>query len=174
MNKTSFLERLQRERDAFELLLNKVGFSRQMTMKGLQGGLSVKDLLADILARELFIADRLSETLHHEQRRSCETFAQMQDFQAEFGFPDYESNLIHKTEPNHMVVYKHKNIALDDIIEQEIAAYGAILAALERLSHEQFLDHDLYYRVGEQTYKPYRRAAALIRAWLKSIEAEAK
>ena len=174
MNKIIFLERLQQERDAFELLLNKVGFSRQMTMKGVYGSLSIKDLLADILARELFIADRLSEILHSESHDKCETFAELQDFQSEYGFPDYESDLTNKTEPNHLVIYKYKNIGLDDIVEQEIAVYAAILISMEKLTHEQFLDHDLYYRVGEQTYKSYRRVAGYIRSWLKSIEAESK
>ena len=41
------------ERDKFELLLNQVGFTRQMTMQGVSGSMSIKDLLAEIITDEL-------------------------------------------------------------------------------------------------------------------------
>jgi hypothetical protein len=91
MNKITFLPRLQRERDKFELLLNQVGFTRQMTMKGVSGSLSIKDLLADILTREQFIADRLSEILHGEVYSPCTSHRALENFQKDFGYPDYES-----------------------------------------------------------------------------------
>ena len=39
-----------RERDKFELLLNRVGFTRRMTLKGVAGAWSIKDILAHIWA----------------------------------------------------------------------------------------------------------------------------
>lgn len=174
MNKMIFLQRLQGERDKFELLLNKVGFTRQMTMKGVSGNLSIKDLLADILSREQFIADRLNEIWHGEKYAPCTSHTALDDFQATYGYPDYESPLVEKEKINHLVIYKHKNIDLDEIVSHELAAYSNIQSILERLTHNQCLDHDLYHRVAEHTYKPYRRASAEIHRWLKSIAAESK
>jgi hypothetical protein len=169
-----FFPRLRRERDKFELALNQVGFTRQMTMNGVAENLSVKDLLADILAREQFIADRLSEILHHESYAPCAAHSALHHFQKTFGYPDYESPLVDKEKIDHLVVYKHKNIGLDDVIEQELAAYANIVSALEKIPHAQCLDHDLFHRVAEHTYKPYHRMIAKINRWLASISTETK
>jgi hypothetical protein len=172
MNKILFLPRLQRERDKFELLLNQVGFTRQMTMKGVSGSLSIKDLLADILTREQFIADRLNEILHGEVYSPCVSHTALENFQKDFGYPDYESPLLEKENRNHIVTHKHKNIGVDDIVEQELAAYENIISALKKLTHIQCLDNDLFHRIAEHTYKPYRRASLEINRWLKSIATE--
>ena len=174
MNKITFLPRLQRERDKFELLLNQAGFSRQMTMAGVFANLSIKDLLADILSREQFIADRLSEVLHGENYAPCTSYTVYENFQKINGYPDYESPLCHKEKLNHLVIQKYKNISLDDIVEQELAAYSSIVATLERLTQDQCLDHDLFHRVAEHTYKSYRRSSMEIQRWQKSIETEIK
>jgi len=63
---------------------------------------------------------------------------------------------------------------LDDIVEQEIAAYANILSAMIKINHNQCLDHDLFHRVAEHTYKPYRRTSMEIKRWLKSLETEIK
>jgi hypothetical protein len=174
MNKTILSERLQHERDKFELLLNRVGFARQLTMKGVSYGLSIKDLLANILAREQFIADRLNEILHGEAYSPCTSFTALENFQSQYGYPDYESPLMEKGKSNDFVTQKYKNIALDEIVAQEIEAYTNILTALQKLTHHQCLDHDLFHRIAEQTYKPYRRTSADINHWLKKIAAESK
>jgi hypothetical protein len=174
MNKITFLPRLQRERDKFELLLNQVGFTRQMTMNGVSGGLSIKDLLADILTREQFIADRLNEILHGVVYSPCVSHSALNDFQETYGYPDYESTLLEIENRNHIVTYKHKNIGVDDIVEQELAAYENIISALEKLTHNQCLDHDLFHRIAEHTYKQYRRTSLEINRWLQSIAAESK
>lgn len=172
MNKATFIPRLQRERDKFELILNQVGFSRQMTIKGVSGNLSIKDILADILTREQFIADRLNEILHSEDYSPCTSHSALENFQKNFGYPDYESPLLEKESRNHTVTYKHKNIGVDDIVEQELAAYENIISTLEKLTQNQCLDHDLFHRIAEHTYKPYRRIIHDIRLWLKSIATE--
>lgn len=176
MNKLIFLPRLQRERDKFEQLLNQTGFLRQMTMSGVFVNLSIKDLLADILSREQFIADRLSEVLHGETQNyaPCTSYTTFENFQKLNGYPDYESPLCHAEKFDHLVTQKYKNISLDDIVEQELAAYASIIAALERLTQNQCLDHDLFHRVAEHTYKSYRRVSAEIHRWQKSIETEIK
>ncbi len=174
MNKTIFLQRLLGERDKFEILLNQVGLTHKMTMKGVSGNLSVKDLLADILTREQFIADRLHEIVHGDAYAPSTSHTALDDFHKSYGFPDYESPLYEKTKIDHLVIYKHKNIALDEIVEQELAAFSNIITALEKLTHPQCLDHDVYHRVAEHTYRPYRRASAEIRRWFKSIATELK
>lgn len=172
MDKITFLPRLQRERDKFEILLNRVGFARQMTMKGVWGSLSIKDMLADILTREQFIADRLIEILHHEIYSPCTSHTALENFQSLNGYPDYESPLIEKEKLNHLVIYKHKNVGVDDIVEQELAAYTNIVSALEKLTQAQCLDHNLTHRIAEHTYKSYRRTSVEINRWLNSIASE--
>ena len=174
MDKVTFLPRLQRERDKFELLLNRVGFTRQMTMVGVLGSLSIKDMLADILMREEFIADRLSEILHGEIYSPCTAHTALEYFQNKYGYPDYESPLLEKEKRNHLVTYKHKNIGLDDIVEQELAAYSNILDSFQKLTLDHCLDYDLFHRAAEHTYKPYRRMSHEINFWLNSITAESK
>ena len=172
MNKLLFLERLQKERDTFEILLNRVGFTRQMTMKGVVGSLSIKDLLADILTREQFIGDRLNEILHAETYAPCTSHSALYEFEKTYGYPDYESSFYPKEKIDHLVVYKHRNIGLDEIVSQELAAYSNIIGSLQKITHSQCLDHDLYHRVAEHTYRPYHRMSTEIRRWLKSIETE--
>ena len=174
MEKSIFFERLQNERDKFENLLNKVGFSRQLTMKGVLGSLSVKDLLADVLSREQFIADRLSEITNQEPYAPSTSFTALENFQKRNGYPDYESNLLEKDKPNHLVMQKFKNVGMDDIVEQELATYLSIVELFQQLTHNQCLDHDLFHRIAEHTYKPYRRASAEINRWLKQIASESK
>lgn len=172
MDKSILLERLQHERDKFELLLNRVGFARQLTMKGVLGGLTIKDLLADVLSREQFISDRLTEILHGDGYSPCTSYTALENFQKEYGYPDYESPLFEKEKPDSLVMYKYKNIALDEIIAQELTAYSNIISTLQKLTHNQCLDHDLFHRIAQQTYKSYRRASVEINHWLKRIAAE--
>lgn len=174
MNKITFLPRLQRERDKFEKLLNQVGFTRQMTMAGVFGNMSIKDLLADVLTREQFIADRLNEILHGESYWTSTSHTAFENFEKDNGYPDFESPLCEKEKYSHFVLQKYKNIGLDDIVEQELAAYASILSAMIKLTHNQCLDHDLYHRVAEHTNKPYRRTSMEINRWLKSLETETK
>lgn len=174
MNKTILLDRLQNERDQFELLLNRIGFSRQLTMRGVAGGLTVKDLLAEVLAHEQFIADRLSEILHGEAYAPSASFTALDNFQRLFGYPDFESSLMEKGKPLQMILEAYKNIEFDEIVSQELALHTNIIDSLEKLSHHQFLDHDLYQRVPEHTYRPYRRLSKMIQLWLKRIASEPK
>jgi hypothetical protein len=143
-------------------------------MKGVSDNLSIKDMLADILTREQFIADRLSEILHGVSYAPCTSHTALENFQKKYGYPDYESPLLEKEKRNHLVTYKHKNIGVDDIVEQELAAYTNILTSLQKLTSDQCVDHDLFHRIGEQTYKAYRRMSMEINRWLKSIETESK
>ena len=174
MNKSILLERLQTERDQFELLLNRLGFARQLTMRGVVAGLTVKDLVAEVLSHEQFIADRLSEILHGETYAPSASFTALDNFQKEYGYPDYESPLIEKDKHDLFVIDLYKHIEFDEIVSQELAIYASILETLERLTQHQFLDHDLFHRVAEHTYRPYRRTSSIINRWLKRIASETK
>ena len=129
----------------------------------------MKDLLADILTREQFISDRLNEIVHGVPYSPSISHGALDRFHEEYGFPDYESPLQEKESPDHLVIYKHRNIGLDEIISEELAAYSNILAALEKLTGDECLDHDLFHRIAQHTYRPYRRIGVEIRRWLKSI-----
>jgi hypothetical protein len=142
-------------------------------MKGVLGGsLSIKDLLADVLTREQFIADRLNEILHDEAYWTSTSQTALENFRRSNGYPDYESPLIEKEKLDQVVTYKYKNIGVDDIVEQELAAYTNIVTALEKLTQDQCLEHDLFHRIAEHTYKSYRRTSIEINRWLKSIASE--
>jgi hypothetical protein len=174
MNKLILLDRLHNGRDQFELLLNRIGFTRQLTMKGVAGGLSIKDLLADVLSHEQFIADRMVEILHGETYAPSASFTALENFREGYGYPDYESPLMEKEKPDHLLFEKYKNIAFDEIVEQELTTYANILEAANQLTHHQYLDHDLYHRIAEHTYRPWRRTSASIHRWLKRIASEQK
>jgi hypothetical protein len=174
IRKVTFTERLLRERDKFELLLNRVGFARRLTMKGAAGHWSIKDMLAHILAREQYIADRLEELRHAEPHTPCKTQAALDTFREQFGYPDFGSSLLDQDASNAWIVEKYKNIPLDEIVAHEIQAFATILSALEHMPEETLDRHDLFERVADYTYKHYRAHAADIRRWLRSMAVNAR
>jgi len=174
IHKVSFLERLLRERDKFELLLNRVGFSRRMTVKGVAGAWSIKDILAHILAYEQYMADRLEEIQNGEHYVPCKTQAALDAFREEFGYPDFGSPLLDDDGPNAWIIEKYKNIALDEIVAHELQAFRTISSSLERMPEDVLNQHDLFERVANNTYKHYREHAGDIRRWLKSIAVNSK
>jgi hypothetical protein len=166
--KEIFLARLMHERDKFELLLNRVGFTRRMTLKGVSGKWSIKDMLAHILAYELYIADRLHETLHGETYAPCKTQNALDAFLDQFGYPDFGSPLLDDDGPNEWVTEKYKNVPLEDVVAQEIQAFAAIIASLEKMPEEVMNKHSFFERVANNTYRHYREHGAEIRRWLRS------
>jgi hypothetical protein len=174
MTKKNFIIRLLHERDKFELLLNRVGFKRLMTLKGISGKWSIKDVLAHILAYEQYIADRMEEIAHKVAYTPCKTQNALDAFLDEFGYPDFGSPLLDADAPNAWVVEKYKNIALDDIVAQEIQAFSAIFAALEKMPEEIINRHNLYDRIANNTYRHYREHAVDIKRWLKANSAQTK
>ena len=85
MNKQLFISRLIREREKLELLVNRIGFTRKLTMPGVLGKWSVKDVIAHLLAHEQYLADRLEEILHGEVYLPCKTQTALDAFLDEFG-----------------------------------------------------------------------------------------
>lgn len=166
-SKEIFLTRLMLERDKFELLLNHVGYTRRMTLKGVTGKWSIKDILAHILAYEQFLADRMHEILHNEPYTPCRTQTALDAFLDEFGYPDFGSPLLDDESPNEWVMEKYMNVALEDVVAQEIQAFLSIVSALEEMPEDTITHHNLYNRTIKHTYEHYREYAHEIKHWLK-------
>ena len=166
--KKQFIEKLMRERDKFELTLNRVGYSRRMTLKGVTGKWSIKDILAHILAYELYIADRMNEILHGQEYAPCKTQTALDAFLDEFGYPDFGSPLLDDDAPNAWVVEKYKNVSLEDVVAQEVQAFSSIVTMLEKMPQKLIDGHNLFDRIANNTYKHYREHLRDIRAWLKT------
>jgi hypothetical protein len=128
-NKDVFLARLMRERDKFELLVNQVGFTRQLTLQGVSGKWSIKDILAHLLAYELYIADRMHEILHGETYSPCRTQNALDAFLDQFGYPDFGSPLLDNDTSDAWVIEKYKKVSLEDVVGQEIQAFDSIFTA---------------------------------------------
>ena len=168
MSKKQFITRLLHERDKFELLLNRVGFTRRMTIKGVSGKWSIKDILAHILAYEQYIADRMQEILLDEPYTPCKTQTALDAFLDEFGYPDFGSPLLDDHGPNIWVVERYKNVSLEDVVAQETNAFSSIVSALENIPENLITQHNLFERVANNTYHHYREHIADIKHWVKA------
>ena len=167
MIKKQFITKLLHERDKFELLLNRAGFARRMTMKGVAGNWSIKDIIAHIWAYEQYIADRLDEIARGETYTPCRTHNALDAFLDEFGYPDFGSPLLDDDTSNAWVFEKYRNISLEEIVAQEIQAFTSIVSSLESMPEELLRRHNLPDRVADNTYHHYREHVKDIRAWLK-------
>ena len=166
--KKQFIDKLMRERDKFELTLNRVGYTRRMTLKGVTGKWSIKDILAHILGYELYIVDRMNEILHGQVYTPCKTQSALDAFREEFGYPDFGSPLLDDDSPNAWVVEKYKNVSLEDVVAQEIQAFSSIVTMLEKMPQKLVDEHNLFYRIANNTFKHYREHLRDIRQWLKT------
>src|SRR5215203_7196144 len=153
MNKQLFISKLIREREKLELLVNRIGFTRQLTMPGVLGKWSVKDVIAHLLAHEQYLADRLEEILHGEVYLPCKTQTALDAFLDEFGYPDFGSPLLDADTPNEWVVDRYKNVSLEDVVTQEINVFASIVSSLETMSEDMIHKHNIYERVANGTYK---------------------
>jgi len=156
------------ERDRFELLLNRAGYARRMTLKGFAGKWSIKDVLAHILAYEQFIADRMFEILHDETYIPCKTQTALDAFLDQFGYPDFGSPLLDEGSPNEWVIERYKNVSLDDVIAQELQTFASIISSLEKLPEAIIHRHNLYDRVAKHTWHHYREHTHGIKRWLRT------
>jgi hypothetical protein len=169
MKKRQFLHHLLAERDKFERLLNQLGFSRLITVSGVAGLWSVKDIIAHIMSHEQYTADRMAEIIHGEPYRPARTQAELEAFLEKFGYPDFGSNLLGDEASSAWVVEKYKNIALEEIVAHEIQAFGAIISGLELLSDAQLDKHHLFESITLNTYEHYREHSRDIERWLASL-----
>lgn len=166
--KQIFLARLMHERDKFELLLNRIGYAGRMTLKGVSGKWSIKDIIAHIFAYEQYIADRMNEVLDGEEYVPCRTQNALDAFLDEYGYPDFGSPLLDDDGPNEWIAEKYRNVSLDDVVMQEIQAFASIVSALDKMPEELITRHHLYDRVANNTYLHYREHIAEIKRWLRS------
>lgn len=174
MPKKEFISRLMHERDRFELLLNRAGYARRMTLKGVAGRWSIKDMLALVLAHEQFLADRMAEIANHETYTPCRTQTALDAFLDEFGYPDFGSPLLNDESPREWVIERYKKVSLDDIIVQELQAFASIISSLEKLPGPVIARHDLYDRVARHTWLCYREHSHDIKRWLKANGTQVK
>ena len=165
-NKDIYLARLLRERDKFELLINRIGFTRRLTIPGVMGKWSIKDILAHVLVYEQYIADRMQEIQNDETYVPCRTQNALDAFLEQYGYPDFGSPLLDDEAPMEWVVEKYRSVSLEDLITQELNAFASIVALLEKMTEETIGSHNLYERVANNTYKHYREHARDIRSWL--------
>jgi hypothetical protein len=172
--KQAFIRRLMHERDKFELLLNRVGFTRRMTLKGVAGNWSIKDIIAHVWAYEQYIADRMNEILHGEEYMPRKTHNALDAFQDEFGYPDFGSPLLDEDTSNAWVYDHYKNVALEEIVAQEVQAFASIVSALEKLSDETIKGHNILNRVADNTLHHYREHTRDIKAWLRTNSVDSK
>jgi hypothetical protein len=174
IERKQFIEKLMHERDKFELTLNRVGYTRRMTLKGVSGKWSIKDILAHILAYELYIADRINEIQHHEPYTPCKTHSALDAFLDEFGYPDFGSPLLDDDEPNAWVVERYRTVSLEDVVAQEVQAFSSIVTLLEKMPERLIKEHNLLERAANNTYIHYREHLRDIRHWLKTQTVNAK
>lgn len=156
------------ERDKFELLLNRVGYARRMTLKGVTGKWSIKDVLAHIWAYEQFLADRMHEIMNNQPYTPCKTQTALNVFLDEFGYPDFGSPLLDEATPSEWVIEKYRNVSLEELVAQEIEAFSSILTTLETMPEDLIARHNLYNRIIKHTYEHYREHMHEIRLWLKT------
>ncbi len=175
MNKKLFISRLLRERDKFELLMNRAGFVRRMTMKGVEGSWSIKDVIAHIWAYEQYMADRLDEIARGEAYVPCKTHRALEAFLDQYGYPDYGSPLLDEEDTSNAWVFeKYRNVALEEIVVQELQAFTSICSTLDKMSEETIRAHNLYDRVADNTYRHYHDHLKRIRAWLRTNTASSR
>ena len=165
--KKQFISKLLHERDKFELLLNRVGYTRRMTLKGVAGKWSIKDVLAHILAYEQYIADRMHEIIHKQPYSPCKTQTALDAFQDEFGYPDFGSPLLDENSPNEWLIEKYTNVSLEDVVAHELQAFASIISALENMPEEMITRHNLYNRISKHTFEHYHEHTHEIKRWLK-------
>lgn len=167
-SKKDFVAVLLQERDRIELLLNRVGHTHRMTLKGVAGKWSIKDILAHIWAYEQFIADRMHEILQDQPYTPCKTDIALDAFFEEFGYPDFGSPVLDGEYPNELIIEKHKNVSLDDVIAQELDAFASILSSLEKMADHTIRSHNLYNRIAKHTIERYREHTREIKRWLRT------
>jgi hypothetical protein len=168
MTKQQFISKLLLERDKFELLLNRIGYARRMTLKGVVGKWSIKDILTHIWAYEQYMADRMLEITHNQPYFPCKTQTALDAFLDEFGYPDFGSPLLDENYPNDWLIEKYTNVSLDDVIAQELQAFSSIITTLEKTTEDLIARHNLYNRIIKHTYEHYHEHTHDIRHWLKT------
>jgi hypothetical protein len=155
MYKNHMIARLTHARDEWELLINHVGFSR-VGIGGVSGYWSVKNIVAHVMAHELYMADRLSEIARGEEFQASGTLDALETFMDEFGYPDFESPLLSADAANEWVYQKYKNIDMKELIAEELQAFDAVINQIRALSEAQLNRPGLVKQIKTATLDHYR------------------
>lgn len=167
MRKSQFLVRMANRREEWEHAFNYVG-SIRLGIGGVSGHWSARDILAHIFSHEQYIADRLHEIQQGEILPPCQTNDELETFQADYGYPDYESSLITEADANEWAVRKFKNTPFIELIEFEMRVYDTIYESVKALSEEQLNENDFFKRIARHTIEQYRHHAADIHRRFKT------
>ena len=167
MRKSQLLVRMANAREDWEHALNFVG-SIRLGISGVSGHWSARDILAHILSREQYIADRLQEIQDGEILPACKTQEELETFYAEFGYPDFESPLLSEADANEWSVRKLKYTPFTELVELELRVYDSIYETMMALSEEQLNENKLFARVARYTWEHYRHHATDIRKRFKT------
>ena len=164
MNKTKaeLILRLMHGRDEWELLINHVG-AKRISISRISGHWSVKNIIAHIMVREQYLADRLAEIARGEQFYPCDTLALLDTFMVEFGYPDFESPMISGESANEWVYQKYKNVEMNELVADELHAFEAILAEVRAMPPEKLNQQGLIKKIQAVTLDHYRHHAADIK-----------
>src|SRR5574340_63513 len=139
MHKAQLIVQVLRARDEWEPLINHVGLSR-VGIGGVSGYWSVKNIVAHVMCREQHLADRLHEIARGEPELVCTSSEDLEAFIEEFGFPDFASPLLAEDSANEWVFNKYKNIAMNEMIADEIHAFDCLLDGMRQVSEEKLND----------------------------------
>ena len=166
MYKTQLIVQILHARDEWELLINHVGLPR-VGIGGVCGPWSVKDIVAHISCREQHLADRLGEIAREEPGVVCHFPSELEPFMEEFGYPDFASPLMSEAEADDWVFRKYRNVAMNELVADELHAFEEVLGAVRGLSEETLNERGLVKRVRQATLEHYREHGAEIRKRFK-------
>lgn len=158
MDKPQLLERIHAEYATFTELLDNVS-EEQMTMPGVNGDWSIKDILAHIAAWQHRLDERLEAALEKRE-------------------PTLSTNLTNEQMDidNQRFYEEYKARPLKLVLEDFRAIYGKIVATVHELDTEDLLEPDrfpwmqgnpLWQLIAGDTYEHYEEHAEPIRAWLE-------
>ena len=155
MNKNSLIATLRIERARWDMLLVQVDSDR-MTVPGVVGEMSMRDILADVVRHEKYAAWQLKRAmLDHEQPASTSTST-----------PDTRSDRVGDRAA--------ANSAPADLLEESRRTFEAIVRMLMRLSDEDIFsrrletagDRPVAALVPDCTFEHYRKYDPDIRRWM--------
>ena len=166
MGKAQLIVRMMNARDEWEQLVNHVGFTR-VGIGGVSGHWSVKNIVAHLMTRQQYLADRLSEIAREEPYRPRETYDALDAFLDEYGFPDFESHLISSDAADEWVYEKYKNAPMNELVADELQAFSALMAGVRSISEDQLVSLNLFQKIKYATVDHYRQHGADIRKCFK-------
>lgn len=166
MNKPEFIAKLRQEHAAWEALLAEAGATR-MALPGAVGFWCLKDVVAHVSAYEQWLVDLFAAV----KRGALPAPSILND-------PDLDKR-------NAVVYEANKAKPVDAVLAESHEVFAKLVAALEELPPEQFINEKatawfiepfwkeampLWEAVQGDSYGHYHEHIPTIRAWLKGLE----